>query len=177
MIRISIRKFTLLGLCLGTILLLSFYICLNGYLLHSTFTEFENNALVNDVLRMSNALEEEVHKLDETLVDWAIWDDSALFMQGKMKNYVTSNLNDRTLDSLHLSFIMFVDNRGKIVWARSAADQDSYTSDVPREIKDLVFNKTSILTDSTQENRVHGIANLPHQLMIVASCPILDSEG
>jgi len=177
MIRISIRKFTLLGICLGTILLLSFYTLLNSFLLNRTFSEFENNALANDVIRVNNALEEEVHKLDEIVVDWAIWDDSALFMQGKMKNYVKSNLNDRTLDSLHLSFIMFVDTRGKIVWAHNATDQDTYTSDMPEEIKSLVFNGTSILTDSTQEKRIHGIANLPHQLMIIASCPILDSEG
>lgn len=177
MICISIRKFTLLGICLGTIILFSFYIFLNSYLLNRTFTEFENNALANDVTRASNALEEEVHKLDEIVVDWAIWDDSALFIQGKMKNYIKSNLNDRTLDSLHLSFIMFVDNKGKIVWARSESDQDSYTSGVSQDVKDLIFNRTAILADSTQENRIHGIANLPHQLTIVASCPILDSEA
>ncbi len=177
MIRISIRKFTLLGICLGTILLFSFYIFLNSYLLNRTFTEFENNALVNDVLRTGNALDEEVHKLDEIIVDWAIWDDSALFMQGKMKNYIKSNLNDRTLDSLHLSFIMFIDNKGSPVWSRSASGEDAYVSGVASEIKDLVFNRTAILTGSTQENRIHGIANLPDHLMIVASCPILDSEA
>ncbi|EHJ49137.1 integral membrane sensor hybrid histidine kinase [Solidesulfovibrio carbinoliphilus subsp. oakridgensis] len=177
MIRISIRKFTLLGLCLGTVLFFALYIAINSYLLKKTFTNFENNSLANDVVRMSNALDEEIHKLDELILDWAIWDDSALFMQGKMKNYTKSNLNDRTLDSLHLSFIMFVDNRGRIVWSRSESGEENYVDGVPQPVKQLIFDKTSILGGATQETRIHGIANLPQQLLIIASCPILDSEA
>jgi signal transduction histidine kinase/DNA-binding NarL/FixJ family response regulator len=173
----SIRKFTLLGICLGTVLLFSIYIFLNSYFLTTTFVGFANTALANDVVRTANSLEEEVYKLDDTTVDWAIWDDSVLFMQGKMKNYIKSNLNDRTLDSLHLSFILFVDNNNKIIWAHSESDDDSYINGITDEINNLVFNETSILTASTQENRIHGIANLQYQLMIVTSCPILDSEG
>jgi|GEM_PF-3496652 len=175
--RASIRKFTLLGVCLGTVFLFAFYIGIHSSLLKKTFTDFEHKSLINNVLRTKNALEEEVRKLDDVIVDWAVWDDSALFMQGKMKNYIASNLNDKTLDTLRLSLIAFIDNNENITWSRNAVDEAVYSATLPEEVRNIIFKQSQMLAGSTSEERIHGIASLEDGLTIIASCPIVDSEG
>lgn len=173
----SIRKFTLLGICLGTILLFSFYLLINAYLLKTTFVNFEDKSLLTDVQRVVNALHEEVKKLDDTIVDWAVWDDSALFMQDKAKDFVASNLNDRTLNSLGLAFILFIDNAGNAVVARSDAGNDVYADGITDDVQNLVRNTADLVNIWKIDDRVRGIARLGDGFVILASCPIYDSEG
>ncbi len=175
--RASIRKFTLLGICLGSILLFASYIATNSYLLDRAFTGFEYATLLTDVLRATNAASEEVQKLDGIIVDWAVWDDSAMFMQGKTKDYITSNLNERTLETLDLYFIAYIDNRNNIVWSSTKTVDDKYASGMPQDIKKVIFKESSMLTDSNMNDRIHGIALLDKGLAILASCPIHTSDG
>ena len=175
--RASIRKFTLLGICLGSVLLFASYIAINSYFLDRAFTGFEYAALLTDVLRATNAAHEEVHKLDGIIVDWAVWDDSAMFMQGKTKDYITSNLNERTIETLGLYFIAYIDNKGNIVWSNTETGENKYSSELPIDIKNVIFKESKILTDSTINERIHGIALLDKGLAIIASCPIHTSDG
>ncbi|WP_029458871.1 CHASE4 domain-containing protein [Solidesulfovibrio alcoholivorans] len=175
--RASIRKFTLLGICLGSVLLFASYISINSYLLDRAFTDFEYASLMTDVLRATNTVHEEAHKLDETVVDWAVWDDSAMFMQGKTKDYIESNLNERTIERLSLYFIAFIDNKGNIVWSNTNTGENKYTFELPQDIKNAIFKDSKILTESSINNRVHGIALLDKGLAIIASCPIHTSDG
>ena len=175
--RASIRKFTLLGVCLGTVLLFAVYIAVQSRLLRATFTDFADQSLAADVVRAKNGMEEEVHKLDDVVVDWAVWDDSALFMQGKMRHYEASNLNDKTLDTLRLSLIAFINNQGTVVWSRQILDNGATSRQIPEDMRGIIFKQSAMLAATTQEERVHGIASLQDGMAIVASCPILDSEG
>ncbi len=177
LMRASIRKFTLLGICLGSVLLFASYIAINSYLLDRAFTGFEYAALLTDVLRATNAAHEEVHKLDGIVVDWAVWDDSAMFMQGKTKDYIISNLNERTLETLDLYFIAYIDNRNNIVWSSTKDDDNKYSYMLPQDVKNVIFKESKILTNSTINDRIHGIFLLDKGLAIIASCPIHASNG
>ena len=174
---VSIRKFTLIWICLGSAVLIAFYILLNSLLLTQTFTEFAYATLANNTVRVANFLDEEVQKLDDIIVDWAVWDDSYQFMQKEKPEFVRSNLNDRTLSSLDLAFLAFVDNEGRIVWSASRQPDDSFATQLGEAVRDLILRQTKILLSDDQEGRIRGIARLHDTFTIIASCPISDSEG
>jgi signal transduction histidine kinase/sensor domain CHASE-containing protein/CheY-like chemotaxis protein len=174
---VSIRKFTLIWICLGSAVLIAFYIMLNSLLLTETFSNFAYDTLANNTARVANFLDEEVQKLDDIIVDWAVWDDSYQFMQKAMPDFVRSNLNDRTLSSLDLAFIAFVDNEGRIVWSASRKGDDSFAPQLDEAVRDLLVRQTTMLLPDDQEGRIRGIARLQDTFTIIASCPISDSEG
>ena len=174
---VSIRKFTLIWICLGSAVLIAFYIMLNSLLLTETFSNFAYETQANNTARVANFLDEEVQKLDDIIVDWAVWDDSYQFMQKKKPDFVRSNLNDRTLGSLDLAFIAFVDNEGRIVWSASRKEDGAFAPQLGEAVRDLILRKTKILLPDSQDGRIHGIAKLQDTFTIIASCPISDSEG
>jgi PAS domain S-box-containing protein len=138
--------------------------------------EFEQSSIYKDVERASNAIREEVHTLDDTVVDWGIWDSTYLFMSGKMEDYVASNLNERTLSALRLAFIVYLDVNGDIVWAQSASDQDGYVAGAPSELQGVLRHDSPLLAAAAAKDRVQGLLRLPEGVTIVVSCPIFDSE-
>jgi len=174
---VSIRKFTLIWICLGSAVLLACYITLNSLLLTQTFSNFAYETLANNTARVANFLDEEVQKLDDIIVDWSVWDDSYLFMQKQKPDFVRSNLNDRTLTSLDLAFIAFVDNEGRIVWSGSRQEDGSFAPQLEEAVRDVILSQSDILLPEAQEGRIRGIAKLQDTFTIIASCPISDSEG
>ncbi len=174
---VSIRKFTRIWICLGSAVLIAFYILLNSLLLTETFSNFAYETLANNTARVANFLDEEVQKLDDIIVDWAVWDDSYQFMQKNKPDFVRSNLNDRTLGSLDLAFIAFVDNEGRIVWSASRKEDGGFAPKLDEAVRDLIVRQTKMLLPNDQEGRIRGIAKLQDIFTVIASCPISDSEG
>ena len=174
---VSIRKFTQIWICLGSAVLLACYIMLNSLLLTQTFSTFAYEALANNTARVANFLNEEVQKLDDIIVDWAVWDDSYQFMQKRKPDFVRSNLNDRTLGSLDLAFIAFVDNEGRIVWSASRQTDGGFMQQLDAAVRELIVSQTKMLRPDDQEGRIRGIAKLQDSFTVIASCPISDSEG
>ena len=78
--RFSIRKITLFGICLGTLLFFVCFFLLQRLLLEREFSALEIRSVALDVARAANAIKDEEHKLDDIVVDWAIWDDTYAFM-------------------------------------------------------------------------------------------------
>ena len=111
----TLRKATLLLTGLGTLALLAVLLLSTRAIIDTSFLALEQAQTRKNVERAQNAVGDELLKLDETLMDWAVWDDSLLFMQGRSKDFVASNLNERTLTSLHLSAIIFLDTMGRMV--------------------------------------------------------------
>ncbi len=174
---VSIRKFTLIWICLGSAVLLAIYIMLNSLLLTQTFSNFAYGTLANNTVRVANFLDEEVQKLDDIIVDWAVWNDSYQFMQKRRPDFVRSNLNDRTLGSLDLAFIAFVDNESRIVWSASRQADGGFMQQLDKAVRELIVRQTKMLLPDDQEGRIRGIAKLQDTFTVIASCPISDSEG
>ena len=175
--QLSIRKMTLLGLCLSTVIFFLCFFFLQHYLLDKNFIALEQAAVRKNVERTENAIKDELQKLDDSVVDWAVWDDTFTFMQGKMQSYIDANLNERSIAALRLAVIAFVNNAGDIVWAQSLAPSGGYVPTVPEGLQPHLGPGSPLLRATTTEARVKGLLRLPQGLLLTASCPILDSEG
>lgn len=82
-------------------------------------TEFEENGVRQDVQRAESALSNEISGLETKATDWSAWDDTYDFIQDENTEYIKSNLVDSTFINLRLNLMVFVDNSGRIVWAKA----------------------------------------------------------
>ncbi len=173
----TLRKATTLSICLGTLALLAIISLATHLIIDTTFDELEDAHAVRNIERARNAVDQELASLDEIIVDWAVWDDSARFMRGKSKDFIESNLNDRTLASLRLAAIVFLDKGGKVVLAQGFDPIKGIKAPLPQGLMERLVPGSTLLEARNVEDRVKGLMLLPQGLMLTASCPITNSDG
>jgi len=173
----TLRRATILLVCLGTLTLMLAVLVITHFTIDSSFEELEREQAIRNMERAQNAIREELHKLDEVIVDWAVWDDAHLFMQGKAKDFVASNLNDRTLASLHLRAIVFLDRTGRTVWGTGFDHTHGVKTPLPEGLMARLEPASLLLQAKSSEERVKGLVLLPQGMLLLASCPISGSEG
>ena len=96
-------------------LLVSRYFYLVGY------SDLEQREIYEYVDRAIALVQDDMDQLDRTVRDWAAWDDSYAFMLHPSPEYEVSNLNNTSLQSLGLSFIVYVDTQGHVRFVHAEA--------------------------------------------------------
>ncbi|MBI5519623.1 MAG: EAL domain-containing protein [Desulfovibrio sp.] len=173
----TLRKATILYICLGTTALLGLISLATHLVIDSTFEGLERDQAVRNIERARNAVNQEIRSLDEIMVDWAVWDDSERFMRGQGKDFVESNLNDRTLNSLRLAAIVFLDTKGGVKLARGFNPVQGVPAKLPEGLMQQLVVGSPLLRARNIEDRVNGLVLLPQGPMFAASCPITKSDG
>ncbi|PAV05546.1 MULTISPECIES: CHASE4 domain-containing protein [Methanobacterium] len=149
------------------------YMASNVVLMGGFQTLEEQNTLQNIQLA-TNMLSGEISDLNKTINDWAVWDDTYIFIQNHNSRYIQSNLLNSTFTGLKLNLVIYVDNSGNIVYGKEFDLQKKEEKPVSASIKKYI-SKDNILLSS--QDGVKGIIMLPEGPMIIVSHPILTSNG
>ncbi len=165
------KTLILLGITI-TCSIIVMYMASNVILVGGFQTLEEQNTLQNIQLT-TNTLSSEISDLNETINDWAVWDDTYTFIQNHNYKYVQSNLVNSTFTGLKLNLILFIDNSGNIVYGKGFDLQTKEEKPISKSIKEYT-SKNSILNS---KDGVNGIIMLPEGPMIIVSHPILTSNG
>ncbi|MBB3112434.1 diguanylate cyclase (GGDEF)-like protein [Paenibacillus phyllosphaerae] len=78
--------------------------------------ELDVNKTRKDIERVRNDLDEDMQLLTRTNSDWAVWDDTYLYLKGKMPQYVDVNLQEDTFENNQLSFMLYFNADNKLVY-------------------------------------------------------------
>ncbi len=173
----TLRKATLLLTCLTSLAVFGVLFGISRHVIRTSFLSLEQQAGERDILRVQNALGDEVAKLDTILVDWAVWDDSYHFLRKPTRAFVESNLNDRTVASLRLSAVAFLDPRGNTVWATGFNPAKGTEAPLPEGLGRWLAPGTPFSQPVPLEDRVKGFLLLEQGIFLVASSPVLKSDG
>ncbi len=173
----TLRKATLLLTGLGTLALFVVLLVSTHSIIDTSFLTLEQAQTRKNVERAKNAINDELQKLEDLLADWAVWNASWLFMLGKDKDFITNNLNDRTLISLRLSAIIYLDTKGRVVISRGLDPAKGVQAPLPEGLLDRLQPGSSLLAGKQAEDRIKGLVLLPQGVMLVAASPILSSEA
>ncbi len=138
------------------------------------FETLEEQSTLQNIQLATNTLSGEISDLNKTITDWAVWDDTYIFIQDHNARYMQSNLLNSTFTGLKLNLIMYIDNSGNTVYSKEFDLQKKEETPVSESINNYI-SKDSILLSS--QGGVKGIIMLPEGPMIIVSHPILTSNG
>lgn len=173
----TLRTKTLLIVGLTLIaLFVALYLSLSA-ILSSGFTTLENQFVTRNVTRAFEALSDDINKMNRNVGDWAPWDDTYQFADDVNEDYIADNLIDSVFYNLGINVMMFVNSSGEIVYD-PGFDLINYEF-VPASssLEELVADE-GLLTDHAEvESNYAGLLLLPENPMIIASQPILTSNG
>lgn len=174
----TIRKKTVLILAIGMGIMMSVSIFAISKLFGQKMDQLEIQKSTLDMERIDNAIESEVTNLSDKLADWASWDDSYTFVQDKNKAYIVSNLEtSASFESLRLSFIIFVDLDGKVVYKVGYDQKEKKITEVTDSINKYLVKDKYLLKFDDISNDNSGMLLLPEGLMLVSARSILTSNS
>ncbi len=170
----SLRGKSLLLLVLALIALITFLFVTSHIILLGSYLQLEEKLAQRNIERVQNSLTNELDSLDSVAKDWAVWDDTYVYIQDHNEEYQKSNLVPDTFTQLRINLMAFVQGNGQIVYA-GHFDRDSAEA---RNFPGLFHNRISdLLRLRDAEEAVKGICLLPDGPLLFAARPILTSEG
>ncbi len=172
-----LRLFFIIGLL---VLVVSF--SLANYLIVRHIVK-PNNVQLEDALarkdmeRVQAALDREIHFLSTFTHDWASWDDTYAFIHDPTEQYIHSNLVSTTFTGNGLNLIAYYDLQGNVVWQKIIDLGRDREISLPEFPKDGLPPDHPLLAHTGVDSDISGIMCLQNGLMLVASRPIITSDG
>jgi PAS domain S-box-containing protein len=172
----SIRVKTLIIIVVtGFISILFLYLFLSRSVINTYLTLETKDAQAN-VGRVTEALGAEITSLNSKTGDWANWDDSYNFIQGKGGNdFIEVNYYEPTFEQLKVNAIIFIDNDGKLFYAREYDLKNKVFVELNKNWGN-VFSQ-SIILQKDMDKSLGGIVMLDSKPMMIAAKPILTSQA
>ena len=170
-----LRTQVVLWLCVVAVLVYGLLFWGAGPRLRQAFLDIEEVDVRRNVERARNALTTELSALESTAHDWAAWDETADYVQGRHPAYVTENLGEDTLTNLRLTLMAFYDRSGHVIRAEGF-DLEEETVGMPSGAV-LAAVARFVPTDRAPDDTTSssGLAALGGQLALVAVHPILSN--
>jgi sensor domain CHASE-containing protein/signal transduction histidine kinase len=166
------KKIFIITILIFTVLTVTFTFTYNMQL--SNFLEFEQANTLNDVEKVQNVVSTEQSYLDNMVQDWACWDDTYRFIEDGNQDYINADLQNETLVELKVNVMLYVNDSGKVVYAKSVDINSGKERPVPEELLKLVEEGT-LLTKSENDN-ISTCVLLDEDPMFIACHPILTTK-
>ena len=130
---------------------------------------------MENVERVQEVVFTEQTYLDNVIQDWACWDDTYSFIEDRNQQFIDSNIQNQTFTGLKINTIIFVNNTGSVVYAKSFDINTEKKEPAPEGLLKLIENGT-LLTKSENDS-ISGFVLLEKDPMFISCHPILTSNG
>jgi sensor domain CHASE-containing protein len=140
------------------------------------FTELERQDTSQNTERAVNAVQQDIDSVGTAAADWGIWDDTYFFAQDGNQDYIDANFQNSSFTSLQMNLILVIDSSGQVLHGEAFDLQNQVEVPIPTSLEAHISGDSPLMQHPDEEG-VSGIAVLPEGLMLVASQPILDSQG
>jgi diguanylate cyclase (GGDEF)-like protein/PAS domain S-box-containing protein len=174
----SVRIKTLIVLCLTFLTMLGIlYFTAQWFLLRDAIVT-EQKSTTQDVTRLLAALDDQIAVMDETVSDWAPWDDTYAFISSGDTGYIDSNLpNNQAFTNIRVELMLFINNSGQTVFGKMVDLDSGAEIPIPESLSSQLKVGSRLLSHKDPSDKISGIISLPEGPLIIASQPILTSQG
>ena len=177
MFNISIGKRTFIVILCATMILFSMLYLVSDLMYTGGYKEIENQNVVQNVGRVSDALSIKSENLKTLCYDWAVWDETYQFAQVLNEDYVDRNLkNSGSFSSIDINIFVVVNPSGQVVFSKAFDKTNTDEIYLSEDFLTYLSNSGLISGVSTNE-QTSGIAMLSGSPLLVVSEPILTSEA
>jgi len=140
----------------------------------SNILELEHADTLENVERIQNAVSTEQGYLDYIVQDWACWNDTYRFIEDLNHEYIDVNLQNQTLAGIKINVMLFVNESGSVVYAKSIDINTTEEVPVPEDLLRLVEDGT--LLTKGENDTISGFILLDEDPMFIACHPILTTK-
>ena len=173
----SLRRKMLIVVAVIMVAVIAFSYVHSNYLILERFKELDKQNAEISIRRTVGALDYYLSGLVTLINDWAQWDDTYYFIRNYNEDYISSNLTDSTFSGLKINLMLFIDEKGKIVFEKGYDLERNIEVPVSQNLKNQLTSDFPFLNQKDAESSNAGIMNLSESPMLIVASPILTSEG
>jgi PAS domain S-box-containing protein len=140
----------------------------------SNFLGLEHTDTLENVERVENAVSTQQGYLDYSVRDWACWDQTYRFIDDRNQEFIKVNVQNQTLAGIKVNVMVFVNNSGSIVYAKSVDIDSEEERPLPQKLVRLIENGT--LLTKKENDTISGFVLLDENPMFIACHPILTTQ-
>ena len=152
------------------------YALSRAVLLHG-FARLEDDFARQNLEQASSAIENELATLDRTTSEYAAWDQTYAYLQGKSRTYTKTEFPAPTFVQLKVSFVAILDNSGRIVFAKGFSLARAEEEAVPPDLAGHLAAGSLLAKHRSVDGQVAGILVLGCGPVLVDSRPVLTSDA
>ena len=173
----TLRKKTLLITGLTLIGLIAVCYAISSIILLRSFGKLEDEDTRRNISRAVEALKANILTLNNTAGDWASWDEMYAFVDNPDPKFIQTNFADSAFTELRINLIALVNSAGSTVYARFFDWREEHELPLPAGIQSKLSASDHGLRPANNQNGLSGLVVLPEGALLVASRPVLSSEG
>lgn len=145
--------------------------------LTGSFGDLERTEATQRMAQATRALANEVDNLNNVASDYSAWDDAYAYLAHPTAAFVTSNLTDDTFTHLRLELMVFLDNRGVVVWGRNREKSAEPTVPLSRAWRAQLVPQTPLVYHTRTKSLTSGLLMVGGEPWLVSSQPVTTSMG
>jgi len=139
------------------------------------FAGVEQSMVEDNVRQTLGAVDGAIDRISVLASDYAGWDDTYQFIVDRNAEFMASNLIDSTFSDTELNLMVFVNERGTVVFSKAFDAVTSREVAVPAPFDDPARHVPSLLDMPETTSFVNGFVRVGDRIMLVTSHPILKS--
>lgn len=143
----------------------------------ASFAELEERNVRQNVRRVQEAFLDEVETLNTTAADYAKWDDTYAFINQLNQDFVQANFLDENFVRLRLNMVLLFNNQGQQVVGKGFNLEQKKETPISDSFQKYLTPNSLLLKHSNPGSNITGIVLLPEGFLMIASHPILNSQG
>ena len=144
--------------------------------LFPAFDELQTRIADNDVARVDQVLASAFDELERINRDYAEWNDTYTFVQGRNDDYLEINMIESLHRDLVLNAILFFDTAGVLVWGSAYDEILDAHAPLGSLLEAPIAPGDALLAHASEQSGIRGILRTRRGPMLVSSQPILYSD-
>src|SRR6202166_2838898 len=173
----KLRTRTLLSVALSLVMLVAILYSVARVSMMRSFAALEADDTRQNVARATAVLADDLSTLDNTTSDYAAWDDTCAFLEGRKPDLPTSEFPDPWFPRLRIDFVLIFDRDGRQVFTKAYDPVVGQKTEIPQGLWAHLAPGSLLMHHTHPGSKVLGIALLSSGAVLIDSQPILDSES
>ncbi|MCX9012707.1 MAG: ATP-binding protein [Candidatus Methanoperedens sp.] len=173
----KLREKTLLIIGATLIGLITVLYSISSTIVLGSFVELEKEDTGQDVERVRDSLSSDLSNLDSKTGDWANWNDTYDFIQDGNQDFIKTNPTDTSFIQIGINLMLFVNSSGHVIYGKAFDLENEKEIPVPQSLYEHISASNTLFYHPDTGNSLTGLILLPEGPMLIASRPILTSEG
>lgn len=173
----TLRKQILIFIGITTLACIAVLYAATQVIIQGGITQLEVEQVRQEWGRVQNVLSDTLNQLGRLVKDWATADEACAFIRGAHPNYIRSNLSAHKLAALRIDLILFLDSSGRLVWGQAFDLKTHKKMPLPPSLKEHLMTHELLSRHADPYSHREGIILLPEGPLLIASRPIVASEG
>ncbi len=156
---------------------LIFYLTQSCFILPDFF-KLQRDYSIKNISRIKETIFNSIDSLSNMVSDWAMWDDTYVFVKDGNKKYITSNLIPRSLwKSSKINLVYIYNTKGRVIWYKLYDPIKNELLHLKKFPLKQIPRNDFLLSPQVLKSGFKGLLTTRYGIMLVAAAPVLKSSG